>query len=304
MIVSEYNKLKSSKENSQLTVNEKIAYGYFLLYDINHKAIGIVQLEVPRNVYLQGLSTSYHYFMIVVILGFVVMLLSWFLLKKLVIDRIIYINDQINEININNNFNKVIHDAGKDELGNMVNTINNMMKIITYSQERLHYLATHDSLTKLPNREYFYNLIENEIIHAKISHKKFAIMFLDIDKFKEVNDTYGHAVGDKLIKYATKRIKRMIRSIDVLGRQSGDEFLLYLKNIRDIEYAIVFAERIIDATSRPFKINNFNIVISFSIGISIYPDNGNNIEELLKKADESMYKSKAKLGNSYELYNS
>jgi diguanylate cyclase (GGDEF)-like protein len=304
LIKFEFNQLKNSQQKiAQIPINKNIVYGLILLSDINNIPIGILQIEIPQNIYLQGLSTSYHYFLIVIVLGLMVMLLTWYLLKIFVIDRVISINHQVIKINMNNQFNKTISITGNDELSTMVDAINNMIQIIYFSQNRLRYLAMHDDLTQLPNRKLFYDLLEKETIRAHDEHKKLAILFLDMDKFKEVNDQHGHAMGDQLLIFATGRIKNIIKNTDVLARQSGDEFLILMKDIKKIEYVSEMTKRILKLSDTPFRINNQEIPIKFSIGISIYPDDGTTVEELLKNADQAMYLVKEKSGNNFKFYN-
>lgn len=303
-IKDEYQQLQTAKlDHSQSLINDKLARGYILLTDINKNPVGILQIDIPRNVYQQGISTSRHYLFIVIILGLIVMVLTWQLLERFVLSRVLSISKQVSRISYNNHFDNPIALEGNDELGDMVKNINNMMKIISDSQARLRYLATHDSLTRLPNRLYFYTLLKQEIEKAKLQKTKIAVMFIDIDKFKKVNDQYGHDVGDKVIQAVAKRIKNIIRSTDMLGHQSGDEFIVYLSNFTNEEYITDTANRIISAGYEPFKINNHIIKISFSLGISIFPTDGTTADELINKADHVMYKIKALSGNNFEFYN-
>lgn len=303
LVKLEFSQLDFTQKTSQIALNKNIAYGFILITDINNTPVGVLRIEIPRNVYLQGISTSYHYFIIVIVIGLLVMLLTWYLLKIFVIDRIISISNQITKLNMENEFNQTITVTGQDELNSMINSVNRMMSIIHFSQNRLHYLATHDDLTRLPNRKLFYDLLEKEINQAIDNHSKLAILFIDIDKFKEVNDRYGHAAGDKLLMHVANKIKNLIGATDILARQSGDEFLLCLKNIREIDYVVEITKRIIKSSDIFFKINHQEIIIKLSIGISIFPDDGSTVEELLKNADYAMYAVKAKSGNNYKFYN-
>lgn len=298
----EYLKITSGEQYSEVIVNPKIEYGYVLLKDINGEPVGLMQIEIPRLVYQEGLSTAYHYLTIVLISGIIIILLMWYLLKIFVLDRVVSISNQVFKINREGQFDKKITVHGQDELGSMVFAINNMLGIISDSQHHLRYLASHDVLTKLPNREYFYKLLNRAIKKAKETNAKVAVMFLDLDKLKNINDRYGHAVGDQVIKEAANRIKKSLRQTDVVGRQSGDEFILFLQDIHDINVVTDTAKRILQATSAPFTIDDINITASFSVGISIYPDDGEETEELIKHADDVMYSTKMKSGNNYQFY--
>lgn len=282
--------------------SNNIANGFIPLKDINGKIAGILQIEIPRIVYQQGISTSYHYIAILISLGFLVMILAWISLEHFVIGRILKITHQVARINLSLQSNQPITISGNDELNTLVNSINHMMNVISKSQIRLEHLASYDSLTQIPNREHFHHLLTQSLADAKLHHEKLAIMFLDMDKFKQVNDHYGHAVGDQLLQQAVTRIKKSIRSTDVLGRQSGDEFILFLKHVPSLEYVAATAKRILETTSEPYFINNSMVQVTFSIGISIYPDDGNSVEELFRNADQVMYKIKGVSGNAFQFF--
>lgn len=288
-------------KNSTL-VDNKIAHGFFILKDLNQLPVGILQIDIPRIVYQQGIATSYNYLIILMTSGLLVMILTWYLLKLFILGRIISINDQISKISQENHFKSTISLSGSDELSSLATTINHMINIITESQIRLKYLATYDSLTQLPNRVHFYELLTLAIARAKKNHKKIALMFIDMDKLKKVNDTCGHGTGDKLIQSAAHRMQRVIKTSDVIARQSGDEFLLFVENINDSTQASDTALRLLETTSSPFVIENITIATTFSIGISLYPNDGITAEELIKTADAAMYKAKLKSGNCYQFY--
>jgi diguanylate cyclase (GGDEF)-like protein len=234
--------------------------------------------------------------------GFLVMVLTWYLLKVFILGRIISINYQISRITHDNRFNAAITLPGHDELSSLAMTINHMIDIITESQARLQYLATYDSLTQLPNRAHFHELLTLAISKAKLNQSIIAVMFIDMDKLKKVNDSWGHDVGDKLIQSATQRMKRIVKASDVLARQSGDEFLLYIENIQNAQQASETASRLLETTLAPFVIDGISISTTFSIGISLFPSDATSAEDLIKNADKAMYKAKTTSGNSFRFY--
>ncbi len=152
--------------------------------------------------------------------------------------------------------------------------------------------ANYDSLTALPNRNMFNDRLEQEIKKAKRSRNPLALLFLDLDKFKEVNDTFGHPVGDKLLIDASYRIRQCIRETDTVARLGGDEFTVILPDLNDIHRIEHIASAIIASLSQPFKIDNETIYVSASIGITVYPNDADNVNDLLKNVDQAMYFAK------------
>jgi len=164
--------------------------------------------------------------------------------------------------------------------------------------EKLEHLATHDILTSLPNRASLMESLEYEINHSD----KFTLMFIDLDNFKYVNDTYGHGVGDVLLIDASKRIKNILKEIDEVARLGGDEFCVILKNLSDSDIVSKISKKINSVLSKEFCIENHRIYSPCSIGISIYPNDGINSKELLKNADTAMYNAKMNGRNSFCFY--
>lgn len=158
-----------------------------------------------------------------------------------------------------------------------------------------------DHLTKLPNRKRLEEVMEYKILESNKEKVKFIILFFDLDKFKIINDSLGHNVGDKVLQEVGKRIKREIRKEDIVSRVGGDEFIALISKITSQEEVLDIANRMLEAFKPVFKIDSKEISLDISIGISIYPDHGDGIEELILKADKAMYKAKkAKLG--YKVY--
>lgn len=152
--------------------------------------------------------------------------------------------------------------------------------------------ANYDLLTNLPNRRLFDDRLKHEIKIANRSKKLLALLFIDLDLFKEVNDTFGHETGDKLLIKVTKRINKTLRATDTVARMGGDEFTAILPQMDDEKNIAKVAQLILEKLSMPFEINGINIIISASIGISIYPKDSSNAKDLLQYADIAMYNSK------------
>lgn len=163
--------------------------------------------------------------------------------------------------------------------------------------------AKHDPLTGLPNRALFYDIL-NEKCKENTGLNQVALMFIDLDKFKQINDTLGHDAGDEILQLATKRIHGCIKSRDVLCRLGGDEFTVIFPEVEEKVIIEEIATRIIAELSKPFQLKNGEGNIGASIGISFYPDDAPSSEALVKNSDVAMYKAKEGGRNRYELYKS
>ncbi|MBM7570114.1 EAL domain-containing protein [Aquibacillus albus] len=171
-------------------------------------------------------------------------------------------------------------------------------------EKKVEHLAYYDQLTKLPNRIYLFQKLQEFLEDAKQNKHQFAVLYFDLDQFKNINDSLGHSFGDQLLTEVAQRIKGCIRQIDLFARMGGDEFILILPRIRKKEDVAVVAERIIKAFKAPIKIDESELYITTSIGISVFPDDGKDEETLIKHADIAMYEAKAKSRNGYCNYSS
>lgn len=162
--------------------------------------------------------------------------------------------------------------------------------------------ATHDILTDLPNRMLLLDRIEQAILLEKRLNKKIAVLFIDIDHFKLINDNFGHSVGDDLLLIVSKRLQNSVRQNDTIARLSGDEFVVLLSSVEDEENIIAIAQKILVKLSEPFQIKEHKSKITVSIGISSFPKNGEDPDTLLKNADTAMYRVKAQGRNNFKFY--
>lgn len=160
------------------------------------------------------------------------------------------------------------------------------------SEERIHYLATHDALTGLANRAQFLDRMNNSLLLAIRHSTRLALLFLDLDRFKQINDTLGHAAGDALLVEAAKRMQMTLRASDLLARQGGDEFMILLHDIKGVNEANGVAAKIRQAIDRPFILEGSAQHISVSIGVALFPDDGLDMESLTRYADAAMYRAK------------
>jgi len=191
-----------------------------------------------------------------------------------------------------------------DELEDISVNINMLASSVKSREQKLEYLSTHDELTNLLNRRSFSSKLKHTLELAKKENKKVAVLFLDLDQFKQINDTLGHTAGDNLLKLVANRIQLTLEQNNILARVGGDEFNIFTKNYENIEEIRIFAQKILDCFKEPFSILEHSIVTSTTIGISIFPDDGLDSETLIKNADLAMYIAKDEGRNGYVFYSS
>ncbi len=170
------------------------------------------------------------------------------------------------------------------------------------AEQRIHHLARHDPLTDLPNRALFNDRLRQALAHAMRYQHRMAVLFIDLDHFKPINDTYGHDVGDQLLRIAAVRMQSCIRTTDTLARVGGDEFVVLLSRIADVHAANQVATKLQKVLREPFDLANRQLHISSSIGIALYPLHGLSELELCKHADEAMYQAKRQGRDGIRLY--
>ncbi len=175
---------------------------------------------------------------------------------------------------------------------------------IKQSQTQLEHLAHHDSLTNLPNRLLFEDRLQHAISQSKRQGRQLAVLFLDLDRFKNINDTLGHAMGDELLKEVAKRLQHILRDGDTAARLGGDEFTVLVENLEDPSQAAVVAAKIQESFKTPYQIAGRELHVTTSIGISIYPEDGQTVADLTKNADAAMYQAKEQGRNNYRYYTS
>jgi len=172
------------------------------------------------------------------------------------------------------------------------------------AEEELVYMATHDQLTGLSNRALFNDRLAVELTHARRNPKKLAVMLLDLDEFKEINDAFGHSFGDKLLKAVSRCLSGLLRESDTVARMGGDEFLLLLSEVVHVDDVANIAQKIIDAIQKPILVDGHELNITTSLGIAVYPEGGQDADTLIKNADIAMYYVKKYGRNGYQLYSS
>lgn len=171
------------------------------------------------------------------------------------------------------------------------------------TEETINHMAFYDVLTDLPNRMLFSDRLGRSLYNARNNRELVAVLFLDLDRFKNVNDSLGHALGDELLRSVAEKLKSCLRECDTIARIGGDEFTIMLPMLKTIEEAEKISERLLGIMEAPFYCKGFQFNVTTSIGISIYPYDGDNVESLLKNADVALYRAKEKGRNNFQLYN-
>jgi diguanylate cyclase (GGDEF)-like protein/PAS domain S-box-containing protein len=169
-------------------------------------------------------------------------------------------------------------------------------------EQQINYMATHDTLTGLPNRLMFNQLLNHAIRSAQRHGKQLAVLFIDLDRFKTINDSLGHEAGDRLLKEIARRFKKSLRAVDVVGRLGGDEFIILTEEVDELSQIETLAHKILTTTIQPMVLQGEECRITASIGISIYPGNGTDEQTLMKNADIAMYFAKEEGKNNYQFY--
>jgi diguanylate cyclase (GGDEF)-like protein len=169
-------------------------------------------------------------------------------------------------------------------------------------QERLYHLVHHDNLTSLPNRLLLQDRLQRMMVKAKRNNTYTAVLFLDLDRFKKINDTLGHEIGDKLLLEVAKRLEKCVRQSDTVARLGGDEFAVILDDLRDTKFVAVVARKILNTLSKPIFIEEYELYATSSIGISLFPDDTEEVDGLMRCAETAMYRAKEAGKNNYQYY--
>lgn len=170
------------------------------------------------------------------------------------------------------------------------------------AEAKIMHLANHDTLTNLPNRNLVQDRIQQAIARAQRANSRFAVMFIDLDKFKVINDSLGHDIGDLLLQTVAQRLTESLRTGDTVGRQGGDEFIVLLDSLNTPEDAALVAHKMLLSLAAPYQLNGYELYTSASIGIAVYPQDGDNVETLLKNSDTAMYHAKDNGRSNYQFF--
>lgn len=170
------------------------------------------------------------------------------------------------------------------------------------AEHDLRFVATHDTLTALPNRTMFGERLSQALSQARRYNRRLAVLFVDLDGFKEVNDRYGHDAGDALLKEIAVRLRASLREGDVIGRIGGDEFVVLIEEYAEVAHLTMVAQKILDTVARPVTVRGHECRVTSSVGISVYPQDGKDSQALLRSADSAMYRAKEQGKNRFDFY--
>jgi diguanylate cyclase (GGDEF)-like protein len=227
-------------------------------------------------------------------------IMAW--LQRIIIRPLSMLNELMHAVSDDKDYSVRCDVSGQDEIGYLSAGFNQMLEKIDAHDNRLRRIAHYDNVTELPNRHYFNQRLEDAISVAAGAKEHVGVLFIDLDNFKVVNDTLGHNVGDMLLKDVSGRISKTLRGSDCVCRIGGDEFAVILQELPGHSEAAVVAGKILNELAQPMWLNDSEIYIGASIGISLYPDDAPDMNALLRCADVAMYYAKSRGKNNYQLF--
>ncbi|HOE42519.1 MAG TPA: GGDEF domain-containing protein, partial [Rhodoferax sp.] len=183
----------------------------------------------------------------------------------------------------------------------MINGRERALRLAAAMTEELRHMAQHDPLTDLPNRALFSDRLNHELARAKRQHGRFAMVFLDLDHFKPINDKFGHGVGDQVLRWVARQLQNSVRAADTVGRIGGDEFVVLMAQLSRSDSILALAEKLRQALDQPFVVEGHELSISCCIGVAVYPEDGTDAITLTKGADDAMYRAKEEGGDCVRL---
>jgi len=280
-------------DNGQLLVNH-------LVHDLLHTDRYMIQILLDKKIEPIIGETIVQLAISISLVGLIFAISTMFYLDKEIFRRLLRLNLGIKKISENGDFStRVSVGPNKDEIDYIGLEINFMLDKLKESEQKINQMSYIDYLTKIPNRMWFYERMEESIQKSNNSKEKFAVLFLDLDGFKAINDTHGHGIGDEfLIKVSEVFVKKLDKN-DAIARIGGDEFLI-MKKYNDIKEVNLLAERLLTSLKEGIIINDIKLEVTVSIGIALYPEHAKTKEELVFKADKALYGSKTAGKNTYQ----
>ena len=170
------------------------------------------------------------------------------------------------------------------------------------TEMHMQFMANHDPLTRLSNRSVFQNQLRHALALARRNRQMLAVLFVDLDNFKDINSTYGHSAGDRVLQGVANRLQMCVRESDTVARVGGDEFCIVLENLVNRDNIVQAVERIMTTLAAPYQLGGQETILTASVGVSVYPDDGQDVESLLQQADIAMYRIKDRQKNNYEFF--
>ncbi|MFA7554013.1 MAG: EAL domain-containing protein [Spongiibacteraceae bacterium] len=312
-----YSRGATNDENidQSMLLSQRLAYSSPI--KVEDKQVGSIEILVDNTVLYQSLINQVIIVFVTSLIALVVALLIFGRLQRVLTDPLLDLSSTISQLTSDGNYSLRAKKYGDDEVGSMVDCFNNMLDVIEerdaslekyrkdlaqlvdtrtdqlkVSESKLHRLAHYDPLTNLPNRNFLEDRFYYALEHARRDDKVVGVLFLDLDHFKNINDTFGHTVGDKLLQDVAKRILSCVRSSDTVCRLGGDEFIIVLESLHDENECLSVAQKIVESFQVPFDVSGKSIVVTCSVGISVYPKDGVDMVSLLRNSDSAMYRAK------------
>lgn len=283
----------------------------FTLIDIEADGQKVGSLVIVASIYAFIYQMLFEIFILLLIVSGSILVTYKYraLLRDSILKPIAQLNMLTGKIIETKNLNNKIPVYSEDEIGELARNFNSMLEDLSKTHTELNrqkdslaYKAHHDALTGLPNRALFNDRLEQAISKARRYNEKIALFFIDLDHFKEINDTLGHEVGDEVLKFFATRLNASVRTEDTIARLGGDEFMVIMENLQNPEAISVVANKIVSIVKEPIIFGDQTLNLGTSIGISVYPQNGETSEALIKSADIAMYKAKDEGRDNYQFY--
>jgi diguanylate cyclase (GGDEF)-like protein len=318
-------------------IDNKTLEAFSVIHDIFGKPIGFFRDVRNRDIYLSGLNAYRYFQVIVILLGVIAAILLSSLFRRLVLNRFEKLDNFIADVRAHKKIDKRFTVEGSDEVTDVANEFNALLDTIedlhtafTKKSETLqmtnaklsdqidqykkgdvpvvaateHFvnLSHYDSLTSLPNRVFFNEIFNKAMTHSRVNNKTLSIIILDLDKFKTINSTYGREMGDAVLKEIAGRIGALLRPGDLLARLEGDEFIIMLNDIAHPKFASLISEKLLNATMEVVKVNGHDLFLTASIGISVFPNAADSLEDMVKNAEIALYKAKHAGGGVFQYF--
>ncbi len=279
-------------------------------------AINAEQKQIGSIVLVTSLYAFIYQMLIEILVLVLIVMLSILLthkyrarLRDSILEPIAELNTLTGKIIETKNLRNKIPVYNQDEIGELAKNFNSMLenldkmhRELNEQKDALAHKAYHDALTGLPNRALFLDRLEHAVSKARRSKESIALFFIDLDHFKEINDTLGHEMGDEVLKFFSDRLKKSVRTEDTVARLGGDEFMVIMENLHNPEAISIVASKIVSIVREPILLGEESLNIGTSIGISVYPQNGDTADLLIKNADTAMYKAKSAGRDNYQFY--
>lgn len=274
-------------------ISNNVIEATFVLNDINGQPVTQLTLQKDRDIYQSGISGVNAVLAYIWLLsGLCILILSIYMRQNILL-KLKYISSEVSSIGSDKDFSRRLKPhVNNDEFRIVSDKINGMLDSLQKAEEGIKYNANHDSLSGLPNRRLLTEIMAHAISQASRRERMMAVVFLDLDDFKMINDTKGHEFGDLILKKVALRLSSSLRESDIISRIGGDEFIILLENIEDIGNAKNAAMKIQSGFKDIFTIGDNEVFLTCSMGISIYPTDGLDSETLIKNADIALYKAK------------